>query len=316
MDIKDFKDILVTNIKSLADKFIKKKPKQSQSDVTEGVATATAPPAKPVSGKKLKILVYAAMTVIFFVIGGVLSYNFYFFSEKSAPSQELTLSRPVPLSPSTNPNAPVSATSGATDSGNNTNTGQNAQENKQTQDGAGSEPPHDGKLAVQDSGPTVQAESKGVQSPVKKTARQVSEHDPFKSEFEKKYQTAVKKEKGDSLSDLEGSIKEAKLSPMPPITPPPPPPPPPPPAKALKLVVFGTVLSPTDTYAITDVGVIRIGNTVESFIVESIKNDVVVLRQIDNKDEVRNIFVRARRQADGMGGVPPHIGGQQWQSNQ
>ncbi len=307
MDIKDLKNLLTEKVKGILNK---RKPETVQTtDKPDSEAKPSSPSTEPAGGgesKRLKALTFVAMAVIFFVVGGVLAYNYYFFSEKGTP-QELTLSRPY--QPPTPANAPV-ATNGGDDA---RATGQNIQEDKQaqTQKGtSGSVPPNEGKQVVQNESSPVS------QSPAKKGAMRVSEHDPFKSEFEKKYQAAVKKEKrlSGSLGDLEGSIKEAKLN----LPPTPPPPPPPPAPKQLKLAVFGTVISPNDTYAITDMGVIRVGNVVESFTVESIKFDMVILRQNDNKDEVRNIFIKARgRQADGVGGAMPiHAGGQQWPSSQ
>ena len=299
MDIKDFKDILMEKLAPIVNKFHWKKAETAQEEQTANAQQSSQPLLKGrMKARGVKLLVFASLIVICFVIGGVLAYNFYFSYDKDVRHQ-LELSIPNRQSLNTASNAPVP-------------TGDTPVKNEQTQ----GEPT--GTTPQQQDTKQFQEPSDGVQEKAKKAVPvRVSEHDPFKSEFEKKYQTALKKEKepSSSLTDLEGAIKESKTAALPPLPPPPPPPPAP---KQLKLSVYGTVVSSKDTYAITDIGVIRVGDVVEAFTVESIGFDVVTLRQNDNKNEVRNVFVRQdrSRQPSGGGAMPIHTGGSQWPSSQ
>lgn len=309
MDVKDIKNVLMGKIEGIKHKLGGKKEQQVSANSPDTEASTASEQhslsssAATAGGghKKLKGVVFAAMVVVFFVIGSVLAYNFYFFYEKDA-SPQFQLSKPlqpVPVQPIDI--VPASAGNDA---------------DKKDGQAQGTEPgkPQGDSNAVSQTSSSASQDANKVNPAKKAAVARVSEHDPFKSEFEKKYQAAIKKEKGGSLSELEGSIKEAKLA-----LPPAPLPPPPPAPKQLKLVVSGTVVSSKDTYAITDMGVIRVGNVVESFVVEDIKFDMVTLRQIDNKDELRNVFVKQdrSRQPGTGGGVPYQAGGQQpWPSNQ
>jgi hypothetical protein len=55
--------------------------------------------------------------------------------------------------------------------------------------------------------------------------------------------------------------------------------------------VYGVVISPTSAYAISDKGIISVGNMIEAFTVEKIEFDVVTLRNNDNIKDIRNVFV-------------------------
>jgi hypothetical protein len=141
--------------------------------------------------------------------------------------------------------------------------------------------------------------------------RPVSEVDPFKSEFQKKYEDAEKKDKKPrgkngtdaSLSELEKSLKAKPLMPVAQI------PPPLPIAKDLKLSIHGVVLSKGgDSYALTDRGVIKVGSNVESFRVEKIDVDTVTLKSRDNEKDVRNFYITAKTtQAGASGAVTPIV---------
>ena len=127
--------------------------------------------------------------------------------------------------------------------------------------------------------------------------RHVSDYDPFKTEFLKKYKDAEKKEKRArrenineaSLTDLESTIKGTSAKPVAPVQPPLPP------SKDLKLTVYGVVISRGDAYAISDKGIIRVGNNLETFTVEKIEFDTVTLKSRENEKDLRNIFVSANK---------------------
>jgi|GEM_PF-3910062 len=137
-------------------------------------------------------------------------------------------------------------------------------------------------------------------------ARQVSDFDPFKSEFLKKYVEAEKKEKrssrsqdhGGDLADLEKTVKGAG---KPVSLQAPPPPPPPPPPKKLSLSVSGVVISDSDTYAITDRGFLRVGNTIDGFVVERIEFYTVTLKDTDNPKDVKTLFVSRHKEKTTQG---------------
>jgi hypothetical protein len=126
----------------------------------------------------------------------------------------------------------------------------------------------------------------------------VGEFDPFKSEFQKKYEQAEKKEKrshrgsGDAdLSELEKGLRAGPVRQIMPVTQVLPPSPPP---RELKLNVSGVVVSRDDSYALTDRGIIRVGSSIDSFHVEKIEFDKVTLRSKDNSNDVRYLFLIAK----------------------
>ena len=126
----------------------------------------------------------------------------------------------------------------------------------------------------------------------------VGEFDPFKSEFQKKYEQAEKKEKrshrgsGDAdLSELEKGLRAGPVRQIMPVAQMLPPSPPP---RELKLNVSGVVVSRNDSYALTDRGIIRVGSSIDSFHVEKIEFDKVTLRSKDNSNDVRYLFLAAK----------------------
>ena len=148
---------------------------------------------------------------------------------------------------------------------------------------------------------------------VKKEAgsRPVAEFDPFKAEFQKKYEEAEKKEKkalhrnsdGQNLTKLEEMIKTSTTKSSAPVVQFPPAQPTP---KELRLNVYGVVVSKKDTYALTDRGVIRMGSNVDTFKVERIEFDAVTLISKENDKDVRNISITGRGSQSGTA-TPPVV---------
>ena len=136
-------------------------------------------------------------------------------------------------------------------------------------------------------------------------SRPVSEFDPFKDEFRKKYEEAEKKEKrvrqrrseGPGLAEMEKMIKPQTRPNIPVVQLPPSPPPP----KELKLNVYGVVIAKGDAYALTDKGVLRAGGSVDAFKVEKVEFDAVTLVSKDNDKDVRSVPVTGR-----PAGAGPH----------
>jgi hypothetical protein len=156
--------------------------------------------------------------------------------------------------------------------------------------------------------------TKTVPAPVHVTRRDVDtkvvgEFDPFKSEFEKKYEQAQKKGKssrrrsgGDGdLSELEKGLKAGPVKQIMPVQQMPPPLPS---LRELKLNVDGVVVSRGDSYALTDRGIIRVGSSVDSFQVEKIEFDRVTLRSKDNNNDVRHLFLTAKNGQPGSNNQP------------
>jgi hypothetical protein len=130
-------------------------------------------------------------------------------------------------------------------------------------------------------------------------AKPVSEYDPFKTEFLKKYEEAEKKEKKSkkrggpdpSLTDLESAIKGTPQKPSLPVQPVTALPVLPRKERELKLTVYGVVISKGDTYAISERGIIREGNTVDAFTVEKVEYEMVTLKNKDDDKDIRNVYV-------------------------
>ena len=144
-------------------------------------------------------------------------------------------------------------------------------------------------------------------------ARPVAEFDPFKTEFQKKYEEAEKKEKktrnrnssnnGGDLTRLEEMVKASSVKPAAPVVQLPPSPPP---LKDLRINIYGVVVSKKDTYALTDRGVIRTGSDVDTFRVERIEFDAVTLISRENDKDVRNISITGRGSQSGTA-TPPVV---------
>lgn len=128
----------------------------------------------------------------------------------------------------------------------------------------------------------------------------ISDYDPFKAEFEKKYQEAEKKEKRqnhrngdtDGLRELERSINRTPSPFVQPVVQMPPPPPPP--LKDIKLLVSGVVISKNDAYALTDRGIMRVGSDVDTFTVKKITFDTVTVQGRENDKDVRNVNITGK----------------------
>ncbi|MDA8103754.1 MAG: hypothetical protein M0Z71_00075 [Nitrospiraceae bacterium] len=144
-------------------------------------------------------------------------------------------------------------------------------------------------------------------------AKPVSEYDPFKTEFLKKYEEAEKKERKSkkrggadpSLTDLEGAIQATPPRPSLPVQPVAALPVLPHKEKELKLTVYGVVISKGNAYAISDRGIIRTGNAVDEFTVEKVEFEMVSLKNKDDEKDIRNVYVNPKGSEGQKAGQQP-----------
>lgn len=279
-------------LKSLQ-KWLPNRKKEGETPDTGAEAAEPSAASEPVTGRKKPFVLYVVIAVAVMALGFTLS-GVFMTSGREAKQVPLNMklgsnvpSHPTPDSPTPPadltqqsgqvtqpPSALPGASSGAT-ANTNTHTAQPAS-------------------ATAGQAPAPLIAKRDVDS------KPVGEFDPFKSEFKKKYEDAEKKEKkghskhsgtDSSLSELEKGLKASPVKQMMPLVQMPPAPPP---SKELKLNVHGVVVSRSDSYALTDRGIIRQGSSIDSFQVERIEFDKVTLRSRDNNNDVRYLFIAAK----------------------
>lgn len=139
------------------------------------------------------------------------------------------------------------------------------------------------------------------------TASRISNYDPFKSEFLKKYKDSGNNSRNgrhnlDDMKQLEDAIKESP-KPVMQIAPHPPPPPPPIKKIELKIVVSGIMDASNDKYALTDHGNVRVGNIVDGYMVDKITHDFVSFKHTLDEKDIRDVFVGGTKK-DAINAMP------------